>query len=565
MQSQIRQATIGLIVGVCIAIHMNAPMTAAQPVVDLDTRREFLLKTVNEADRISDEKARTAVQWRLVAPLVELELIDRAFEQAMKLSSVNPQTCIYSLTTIAENALKNGDQATVTKAWGLAREVNREAETGQFNHYVIQMGFKLNRPLQELVAVASAARQGDQQRAFRDVRNELAWRGRVPEAYAITAKHLPQFPKDLTDRDIAYYCSHAKHYDYQVEHDHFGQAIQIIEQMPKGEHRDAAISQLIRGLLYVADKDQVSAERFALAEEWVGQIEDDLLQANARAQILRKRPLTMKVDQLEQKFSEVTSREEKREYLRRIFNKLLEEQRFEEADAILSREVRLIKEQPRPEVRSKFGNTDDRDLIRSAIWIHHQTLIRALQEAGRTKEARERLDAMQDLPESKPVFLIGNLAGIRRQLLMELEDFDAVEQMVVEESEPLALIGLAAWMMEKDQFERGWEHVASLMTLPAESFFPPEARPTTLYFAAQPFQNLAQELFKADRPDDALTVLSKLPESAGTAHAFETFGELLVQTDRVATIDEWIARLPHQTARTHARLGALRQMNQPLE
>ena len=68
-----------------------------------------------------------------------------------------------------------------------------------------------------------------------------------------------------------------------------------------------------------------------------------------------------------------------------------------------------------------------------------------------------------------------------------------------------------------------------------------------------------------NRPDDALTIVNKLPESADTAHAFGTFGELLVQTGRFAEFDNWLARLPHETARTHARMGALREMSKPLQ
>ena len=497
----LRPCGIRLIVIVCLGCHVATPCADAQqaanalqpskdhavanaagvdqvtsqdppPAFDLAQRREFLLKTVTVADQIPDDKARTAAQWRLVTPLINLGLKDQAFQQAMKLSTVNPQTCIYSLTKIAENALENGDPATVQRAWDAARQTNRDAEKAWYDNYVIEMGFKLNRPLPELVAVASTTKRSDKQRAWRDIRSQLARRGRVDEAYAITAAHLPRLSREFNDREIAYYCSNAKHFDYYAKHDHFGQAIRIIEQMSKGEHRDAAISQLIDGLLYVANRDQVSEERFALAGKWVGQIEDDILQGKARAKILRRRLSSMNVDELEQNLAEVTSREEKREYLQRIFNRLLQEERFAEADGILTREVELIKAQPRPEVRSKFGNVDDADAIRIITWTRNAALVRALHKAGRTDEARARLEAMKDLPDSEPFFLVGNLEGIRFQLYRELEDFDAVEAIVTDKSSPIAVLGMARWMMEKNQFERGWKHVAPLLELPSEAFFP---------------------------------------------------------------------------------------------
>jgi len=111
-------------------------------------------------------------------------------------------------------------------------------------------------------------------------------------------------------------------------------------------------------------------------------------------------------------------------------------------------------------------------------------------------------------------------------------------------------------MMTKGQFDRGWKHVEPLLDLPPESFFPPDAK--NAYFLASPFEELARELFKTNRPDDALRFLSKIPESRDTAHAFETFGELLVPSGRTAELDQWLPKLPHETARTHARLGALR-------
>ena len=69
------------------------------------------------------------------------------------------------------------------------------------------------------------------------------------------------------------------------------------------------------------------------------------------------------------------------------------------------------------------------------------------------------------------------------------------------------------------------------------------------------------ELFKANRPDDALKVISKLPESRDTAHVFETLGELLVSNGHAAELEKWIARLPHETAKTHARMGAVREIS----
>ncbi len=159
--------------------------------------------------------------------------------------------------------------------------------------------------------------------------------------------------------------------------------------------------------------------------------------------------------------------------------------------------------------------------------------------------------------------MVGNLAGIRLQLHMELEDFDAVEKHHADNPDPVSLISMAAWMMQEGQFDRGWKHVAPLMDVSSETMLPAEVRTTSLYFVAQPFENLARELFKVNRHDEALTFISKLPESRDTAHAFETFGELLVTSGHLAELDQWLARMPHETARTHTRLGVLRAITKP--
>ena len=561
----------------------DEPAASIAKPLDESQQRELLLKAVAEADQIPDEQARQKAQWDLVGMLVKRGLTEEAFQQALKLKPVNPQTCIYSLTTIAQDAMTKGNEADVQRAWELAKAANSDApQAFGFEHYVIQMGFKFNRPIDDLIAVASAAKPNGRQNAFRDIRNELAWRGRIDEAYSITAKYLPTFSKEFNDREIAYYCSNAKHYDYNVKHDHFGQAIRIIEQMPRGTNRNAALEQLIQGLLYVAGKDTVSEERFSLAEKWVDQIDDGLKQAKTRARIMKahedkvvldlvnvtaeqaqimniRRPV-QSLEVLELAFSETSSREEKEVLLQRIFRKQLESGDFKAADGMLARRIQLIKEQPREEQKSKFGNFDDADAVRLATWSHHHDIIQALIKADRKEEARARLDKLTDVPDSESLFLVGNGEGIRLMLYRELKDFDAVEKIGVKENNPLATIEMAAWMMQNGQFDRGWKHVAPLLEVTSDALFPPDIRTKSLYFAAQPIESLAKELFKVNRPDDAFVFVNKLPESRDKAHVFETFGELLVTSGRIAELEQWIAKLPHETARTHARMGALRSI-----
>lgn len=79
---------------------------------------------------------------------------------------------------------------------------------------------------------------------------------------------------------------------------------------------------------------------------------------------------------------------------------------------------------------------------------------------------------------------------------------------------------------------------------------------------------IVRGLHKAGRTEETRTrleAMKDLPESRDTAHAFETFGELLVTSGRLAELDQCLARMPHETARTHTRLGVLRAITKPLE
>ena len=47
------------------------------------------------------------------------------------------------------------------------------------------------------------------------------------------------------------------------------------------------------------------------------------------------------------------------------------------------------------------------------------------------EEARTRLDALTNVPDSEPLFLAGNWEGVRLMLYRELLDFDAIEKISV--------------------------------------------------------------------------------------------------------------------------------------
>ena len=275
-----------------------------------------------------------------------------AFDQAMKLAESNPQTCLLSMIAIAEDAKRRGDNALVEKCYLAAVDVDRKSGCRYF-YKIIDMCFKLDRPLGSIVALTKNAPHSVRNRGFGAIRDWLARKGRVDEAYSIAREYMPKLDLIHHHRRIGYSCATVKHYDYLAKHDYFGQTIQVIGKMPVGKERDAVISALVNNLTYVARDDTVSNYHLELAEHWAGEIQDSALKGAARKKVLeRKRPNT--IDKLEERFSEVDSREEKSALLDQIFQMLVAANRLDEADKILGRRLQLIKEQPRPEVVSAF-------------------------------------------------------------------------------------------------------------------------------------------------------------------------------------------------------------------
>jgi tetratricopeptide (TPR) repeat protein len=551
------------------AIAADSARQQIEKAAEDDTRasaayQALLLKAMGEADQIPDLRSRAAAQWRLVQPLVERQLSDLAFQQAMKLKTSNPQTCIYSLTAIGKQALKRGASEEVEKVFraGVAANV---AGGRRHDHYAIEMAFKLNRPLQDAIAIAAAAKSEGKQRAYCDIRNELAARGRVDEAYTIAKTYLTAIPQINHDREIAYQCAAASQLTDQAPPDHFEQAIHIIERMPAGEYRDFVIGSLIENLLIKEpnNKAPVPEERMALAERWMGELQNEVQRAAARRSILRHRLSGLGVAELEQQFARDASREEQIELLNWIFRALLDKGRLAEADAILPRQLKVIRDQPRPETRSQFGSFNDNDAIRVATWIHEQAMVQALVKADRKDDARLRIEAMKDLPEAPPLLFVGNLESIRLSLYLELGDDDAAEKLIAERTDPegraAGMVNLAVRFVNKGELKRGLQCAQVALSRPAEELFP--ASNPALYFLAEPYGKLAATLFKAGRTDEAMRVLNKIPEHEQSASAFESFGEALVQADRMQELDDWLEQLPHHTARTSTCLGAIQELS----
>ena len=335
--------------------------------------------------------------------------------------------------------------------------------------------------------------------------------------------------------------------------------------------RDRVIHVLVSALTNTGDGEAVSKERLALASQWAEEIQDEFKRDLAKSNVSRRTlPTDQSVPQLEKRFTEAKLREEKTKLLSRIFRLLIAAENVEEADKILPRELQLIKEQPRTPKPSKFGPNDDESYITIAKWKHERTMVRTLAKVGRLEEAKARLKKMADLPELKqPLMFIGTLAGIRQGLMLELGEFDELKQMLKESNpkQPHRYALLATMrLVSLGQLEEATREFQTVLDQPQEIVFDPEKIHSLGSTGMGPLapavhQALADALVKSGDVksgdvETAVRVLAQVPDHERLTEPFKSFGRTLCADGDLNKLKPWLEKLPHQTARVHARLAA---------
>ena len=515
---------------------------------------EFLNETIRQADEIEDQKTRSAAQWKLVWALLGADLPGEAFDQAMKLSQSNPHTFILSMNRIGNYAKKNNDAAMVTRTFTTAARVDQETGN-KYTSNVVDMGFKLDRPLDEIIRIATNSKKS--QPAFSRIRNWLARKGRVDEAYQFAATYLPGTKILHHHRQIGYSCASVKHYDYYAKHDYFGQAIDVIHKMPPGKERDHVISTLVSNLMYTTNRDTVSDEHLKLATHWAQQIQDDAKRGAAKRNVMqRERAPKKTVQQLEKQFAAAKLREEKSQILTQIFHLLIAAEDLDQSDKILPRQLQLIKDQPREKQISAFGAYDDETAIKHMTWTHERTMVQTLAKVGKLQEAKARLQKMSELPEHEPMLFIGNLAGIRQQLMLQLGEWDELKKMLAAtnpgQPHAYALI-VTQDLIRKGRLKEAAKEFQAVLDQPQEVVFPADK---INHFSATVHEELAVALVESGDVETAVLILNQIPEHEYLTQPFRSFGRTLCADKDLAKLKPWLEKLPHQTARVYTRLGA---------
>jgi len=162
------------------------------------------------------------------------------------------------------------------------------------------------------------------------------------------------------------------------------------------------------------------------------------------------------------------------------------------------------------------------------------------------------------------VMFIGTLRGIRQGLMLELGEFDDLKQMV-EEANPnqphaYALL-VTTRLVGLGQLEEATKEFQAVLDQPQEVVFDPEKMMSLGPMGMGPLaplvhQELAEALVKAGDVETAVRVLAQIPAHERLTEPFKSFGRTLCADGNLDKLKPWLDKLPHQTARVHARLAA---------
>lgn len=111
--------------------------------------------------------------------------------------------------------------------------------------------------------------------------------------------------------------------------------------------------------------------------------------------------------------------------------------------------------------------------------------------------------------------------------------------------------------MQSGQFDRGLKLSQALLDVSRDELLVPDSGSLlddVLY------GELTKTLVAAGHFEEALRFLNSVPEHGRGNEGFESFGAAIVKQGKFAELEKWLARIPHDAARTTVRLGALNEL-----
>ena len=548
---------------ICVFVCFTS-IAVAQPDAIPPWQEKYALETVRLSEQIQDSESLSAARFALVFQLLRTGLSDQAYDLAMKLAGDNPHRCMLTLQAVAKNAEKRGDEAFAEKCFKKCVEVG-SAKEDMYAYVWVKQAFTSKRPLLEIIEHAKQVSPKRRDRVFGDIRDWLARTGQVDKAYEVAREYLSHQKLQHHHRQIGYACASVRHYIPEATHDYIGDTISVINRMTAGKERDFVTQKLVESLVYVTGRNKLPQERLEQAKLWVVKIDSPVLRGDAERKIVRSSGKAS-IENLEKKCNETELREPKLELLAQLFRELISQNRLEEADAVLDRQLQVIKDQPRDPQVSAFGVFDDQKAIASAQLMHHRTMIKAYLEAEQPDKAEQHFAKLETVSPTE-ILLVGDSDSIRVSMLIRLGRFDEAKAIYTnkypKQPDRFAMT-MTSHLLDENNLDKAYEVFGEVLSSSPDVVFPGRSVP---YASANVHQRLAFALLKADRLKDAVRVLAHIPAHERLNQSFEglgrSFGEEFAASNAPSPASKQIlTKLPHIPAKVHFRIGYLQAHQQ---
>ena len=149
-----------------------------------------------------------------------------------------------------------------------------------------------------------------------------------------------------------------------------------------------------------------------------------------------------------------------------------------------------------------------------------------------------------------------DLASIRQQLMLQLGEFDELKQMhrEINPEHPHAYgFAVTQHLVKQGQLKEAAKEFQAVLAQPRDAIFHADK---INHFSATVHQELAIALVESGDVETAVVVLNQIPEHQYLTEPFKSFGRTLFADKNLSKLKPWLEKLPHQTARVHARLAA---------
>lgn len=500
---------------------------AAATADDSSNKIWWLNKAAEYADLVQPVDDRTEAHYKLVYALAKEDMFPLAVSATAEISK--PQLRIYAITQIAKRAHAVADVETCDTSLRLAHEVALVAEVGQTNAHLVRTYFELDRGDQALPFAKALPNQTQRLFALTNVAEELGKLGRVEEALEVIRVGQPPTWFDSGRVAIARASASAGRHD---------DAINLLEQIVNPANSDNVNGYLAE--LMIRDGDLSGAEKR------ITEISDQKIRATRRAQLAAASIDSQSVESLAAAMKKAASRDEKLSLGQAMIKQMIKKQDVDGAEKLIESLTKMVVESPRPPEISKFGSFDDTLLI-ATLKSSYMDTASILQERGDQEHAAEHVRRAFDAAKGIQSQGLGKSLLCQRlvQQLAGLGDMKGAQQLIdtldTDFTRATASADLAASLILSGKIDEG-------LALADKAVSDRSMGHGT--------SRVALALYKMNEQARLAEYVTQMPDTPREVGAFRDIGYRLVENRDLEFMKSLLPKLPSDSARVQACLGA---------